>query len=358
MGAHACMNAPILDPSTAWSPDATHVAFTLGPCPGSTEPDALYIAGVAPTATTATTATTARRIACAPTPIAWKSDSTALFVLAVPRGVTCNLSEVDLVSLADPAHPIYLGSSAQAALSPDRTRLVYAINTGSPNALQLYAVLVDSPGTSAVRVSPTLRTGEFASDPVWSPDSTRVAFASNAEGVEAIYVTDVRTATGAVARRIDTRTRQMRVSGARWSPDGRYLAYDGDNQSVYEADLSLGPAWTSVQVNPAPVLAWDISPDGGYLAFADPRGLYLVPTGALSSSAARRYDAPLEETVDTSAPPHWAQDGVRVLISTRESAGTRARIRLASASPDAAPLFVEIASAVEGDLPFALFSLP
>jgi hypothetical protein len=121
------------------------------------------------------------------------------------------------------------GGSLQQPLaySPDGSLLLYAQSFGNVGAADLYVVRAD--GTGRVRLTPpgtTSRCCVLGAPGSFGPDG-RIAFAAFAPGAagrrgrSAIYVAD---ADGSPVRRI-TPTLAW-ATAARWSPDGRWIAFD------------------------------------------------------------------------------------------------------------------------------------
>jgi Tol biopolymer transport system component len=80
----------------------------------------------------------------------------------------------------------------------------------------------------------------------YSPDSQRIAFASNREGSWAIFVCDW---SGSISRKIAPLPENKSAGAPRWSPDGRYIAYDsraGDHRQVVVADVkaAISVCWS------------------------------------------------------------------------------------------------------------------
>ena len=201
----------------------------------------------------------------------------------------------------------------------------------------------------------------WKSDPDWSPDGSRLAYASDRTGTLNLWVRDLATAT-------DTQVTFLTESAAvscRWSPDGRELAYldqdgalwvldvaSGDVQRVFEATFEPGrPTWSpdgtiialaavvpyskryreglskillvnrrtgeATYVAPAPDRSiqtrgddgpvW--SPDGRWMVYAMESVLWLLPVGR----DGRPTGAPRQLTTGVSDAPSWSGDSRTVL---------------------------------------------
>lgn len=245
------------------------------------------------------------------------------------------------------AHPVIgIGSPA---LSPNGKQVAFrALN-------DIY--LLDVGG----RAKPIFQDQWWKSDPDWSPDGRRLAYASDRTGTLNLWVREL--ATG-VDRQVTFFT-ESAAQSCRWSPDGRELAYldqtgalftvnvaSGDVQRVFEATFEPGrPTWSpdgtvialaavrpyskryreglskillvnrrtgeASYVDPAPFRSLQTrgddgpvwSPDGRLMAFAMESVLWVMPVGrdGRPTGPARQI------TNDVSDAPSWSGDSKSVL---------------------------------------------
>jgi Tol biopolymer transport system component len=163
-----------------------------------------------------------------------------------------------------------------------------------------------------------------AKDPEWSPDGSLLAFAHSAEPNAAHDIFVVR-ADGRALRRVtperpDLYAFESNASVPRWSPDGRWIAFqrgygvsvigsDGVGERVVQAGLSRGSDW----------LLLDWSPDGSRLAWAIDYGYPRSP--ACSIGVAEPFPSAeqrLHKVLDGDCTSlQWSLDGTRVLVSER-----------------------------------------
>jgi len=212
--------------------------------------------------------------------------------------------------------------------SPDGKSLVFASDRDDPNpvkcfpncAYEIYIMDVDraEQGLDDQR----RLTNSPASDyhPTWSPDGTQIAFTSERDGNQEIYVME---ADGSHPRRLtDNPAGDMRPS---WSPDETQIAFNsmrGGNWDIYvmnsdgsdqrplttSADWELFPTW---------------SPDGTQIAFfacgpqcrPNRQDVYVMDAeGAEQGAGNMRQLTDTPSIVDES--PAWSPDGSQILFQS------------------------------------------
>lgn len=120
-----------------------------------------------------------------------------------------------------------VGSDSEPAWSPDGSKIAFvrghdptwdgvAYFSTCHGPGRIYVVNVDSVASEIINLTP----GQNATDPAWSPDGTRIAFASNEDGDYDIYSMRI---DGTDVQQL-TRTDAQEAEPA-WSPDGRTIAY-------------------------------------------------------------------------------------------------------------------------------------
>ncbi len=156
----------------------------------------------------------------------------------------------------------------------------------------------------------------FQIDPDFSPDGTRIAFASARTGSLDVYVMD---ADGSNTRRVTTADGNQ--SQPSWSPDGSRIAYqsdqDGDHIYVMGSD---GTGARRVTKDLAPEIEPSWSPDGRWIAYSrrlpgtEIRELWVVhPDG----SGRRRLTARAEAAYG----PAWSPDGKTIAFASKQETG-------------------------------------
>ncbi len=165
------------------------------------------------------------------------------------------------------AFPVNLPSNSTAAdtdpaYSPDGTKIAFASDRDGDN--EIYVAAWDGSGTVTKLTSNTSDDRE----PAWSPNGGYIAFRSNRDGNNDIYKM---TATGASQQRL-TANGDSEFAPA-WSPDGAEIAYQrfGSQNDVWKMN-SDGQGQTQLTTDGANDGAPEYSPNGTQIAFHSNRG--------------------------------------------------------------------------------------
>ena len=182
---------------------------------------------------------------------------------------------------------------------------VTARDPGGLAASQDFAVTVPHP--------PERLTDNDAWDryPAWSPDGTRIAFASDRDGKDEIYLMD---ADGGRQTRITDNDAWDQLPA--WSPDGTRIAFASDRDETFNFDIYLmdpdGGNVTRLTDNSA----WDATPawsPGTRIAFASLRDgnpeIYLMDADGDGQTRLTDNDA-------WDATPAWSPDGTRIAFTS------------------------------------------
>lgn len=146
--------------------------------------------------------------------------------------------------------------------SPDGSRIAFASNRDGN--FEIY--LINPDGTGLTRLTKTKSDNYQLA---WSPDGSRIAFTSGRDGNENVYVMN---ADGTGQRRLTASTANDRDPA--WSPDGAKLLFTSDRAlqtDVYVMNVD-GTDQRDLTNNPAGDAEAVWSPDGKKIAFASNRG--------------------------------------------------------------------------------------
>jgi tricorn protease len=121
--------------------------------------------------------------------------------------------------------------------------------------------------------------GSRAKDPAWSPDGKWIASISDRTGEENLWLAP---ASGeGEARRLTSEAR-LHLHNPIWSPDSRSLAYIDESLALWLVDVESGNRTEVARGEYGPIQDARFSPDGKWLAYSRPenhfvRSLYLYP---------------------------------------------------------------------------------
>ncbi len=194
----------------------------------------------------------------------------------------------------DGSDKVDLGSGTYPSWSPDGSKLVFASSSGIE--------VMDANGSNRTVLRAT------GTAPAWSPDGLQVAFVdSHPVGALDIYVMN---ANGSDA--VDISSSITNETEPSWSPDGTKIVYQQVLYLVGTPSIfvmgSDGSNPTNLTANGAPAYAPDWSPDGSKIAYSDSGIWTMSPDGSNK----------VKVSADGSEPA-WSPDAARIAFtSTRD----------------------------------------
>ncbi len=225
--------------------------------------------------------------------------------------------------LGDPAR------YADLELSPDGRLAIVSVLDPGTNTRDLWMFDVDR----GVRTRFTLDRGDDVA-PIWSPDGTRVVFASNRQGHFDLYEKTVSGIGPETTLLVDDSEKYP----TGWLPNGRgvlYWTFDAEGTRLMQ--LSLASEDGPRPVLDIPVNQGRLSPDGKWLAYYSAESgrfeVYVVPFPAASQRWAVSSAG--------GSLPRWTRDGREILFAGRDN-----RLMTVAVEPEGATLKVGIPRAL------------
>lgn len=249
-----------------WSPDGSRIAFARGIWPRfavyTINPDGSHLQRLTHSDTTDYYP-------------AWSPDGRRLAFVSLRDGIhAIYMMALDTAGAATGADPVRLSQSDDSvpAWSPDGRKIVFVSKRDGNK--ELYVMKSD--GSEQQRLTHNPGSDD---DPQWSPDGTKIVFASQRDGHhDEIYVMDLGSAEikrlTHIASSIEAGRREAKYARRpRWSPDGRKIAFGSNvdgNDEIYVME-SDGTGVTRLTFTPAREYYSAWSPDGQKIVFSSNR---------------------------------------------------------------------------------------
>lgn len=155
----------------------------------------------------------------------------------------------------------------EAVFSPDGRRIAFVSQRDEPEGSDIFVATLNGDRLEDVRNLTPRASGSAGLDvtPAWSPDGTKIAFASNRDGTD--FKLWVMNADGSNSRQLTSAGFSADVLPS-WSPDGTLIAFQRRSGALYRVGLlpAVGGAAAFFEFDgDAYAPAW--SPDGERIAF-------------------------------------------------------------------------------------------
>jgi eukaryotic-like serine/threonine-protein kinase len=237
-----------------WDPAGTFVYFNYGIQNQNSEPTEIFRAPAAGGPVERVVATPRRAVSPFPSP-----DGKGLFYAANPDGIDLSLWWKDLKSGREARITTGVGEYSSPSMSADSHRLVGTV-TDMRQSLQRVAVAFDRP----VALEPI--TDGFSGDvaPAWSPDGSRLVFASLRSGNRSLWTVDAK-----LTHPAPLTTGPALDDWPVYSPDGQQIAFVSDRggeRGIWLVSAEGGTPRLILATEVIDTLGW--SPDGRRLVYS------------------------------------------------------------------------------------------
>jgi serine/threonine protein kinase len=222
-----------------------------------------------------------------------------------------------------------MGSASRPALSPDEKRFV--IDRIDPHTGNTDLWLYDATGENATRFTFDSANDSF---PIWSPDGSRIVWASTRGGPFNLYQ---KAASGAGLDELLLKSDNDAIPND-WSADGRLIVYSAPDPKtrfdVWVLPLSGDQRPFSFNATPAGESAGKLSPDGRWIAYtSNESGTSEVYVQSFPSGGGKR-----QISTNGGAGPQWRGDGRELFYYARDGKLMAVTVRSGATFEAGAPL--------------------
>lgn len=203
-------------------------------------------------------------------------------------------------------HP---ANDAHPAFSPDGTQILFGSVRENENG---DAYVMNPDGSNIQKITNWDKSNETTEPGSWSPDGTKIAFYSDRNGKDDIYVVSAETFRPNLV--LSDADRHLGMTS--YSPDGKRVVYTRETEDksgeLRVLDLQTQQS-TLVQKTELPGVAADWSPDGNWITFSD-RVNGNSEILVVRSDGTQLRNLTNEAAADYS--PAWSPDGKRILFTS------------------------------------------
>jgi Tol biopolymer transport system component len=252
----------------------------------------------------------------------WSHDGTKIAVmvhdLSANNTATIWVYHIATKRLTQITHPDTIGmKDTMPVWSPDDTQIAFASDRGGG----LHVWVVDEDGENLRRVTEDLsdRMDIWSPKPYWTPDGQNLVFSDEVDGNRDIYRTSL--LDGSVVRLTDDPSID---EAPRYSPDGKYISFVSNRagrNDLWVIDNASGEKKKLITEISDMLPLYDWSPDSQWIAIdVEPPGFGWRPrTVIVSVQTGRIVSVPapaLDEMDYATWAPSWSPDGRSVLYSS------------------------------------------
>ena len=204
----------------------------------------------------------------------------------------------------------------QTVISPDGSRVAVVKADLPSESADVY--VLDIASGASTRLTTSART-EFTLSPIWSPDSSKIAYVSMRKGQEGIYV---RPANGQGAEELIYKNPGAFLNLNDWSRDGKTITFafsDMKGGTLYTLPLDGGPDRKATEIfkSEMQVFGPRFSPDGRFLAYtvldkASRGEIFVRPADPAVSGG------PWQVSEGAIGMPFWRRDGKELYYLARD----------------------------------------
>jgi Tol biopolymer transport system component/DNA-binding winged helix-turn-helix (wHTH) protein len=197
--------------------------------------------------------------------------------------------------------------------SPDGERIAFASNRGGPHSIWVSR----RDGRGAVQIADF--GGAFIDNPAWSPNGGLIAFDGSPEGKTAIFTVSPE---GGTPRRISDGLGDNRNPA--WSRDGAWIYFESNRSGEWRIYAQPATGGTPVEVTAGPGINARESADGHWILYskAGMRGLWQRPREDWSKGIASGSEQLLIAALEPQDGANWAPSPEGVYFVRRPAEGT------------------------------------